>query len=274
MMRRFRVGMLGLFVCNAALAQSFNVDVGATGTGPASSYGGAGQPGHWNSIIAAHNTTHFNLRDINGTLTNVRVWQYGGTELRISNDPATSGADEALLDDCQVTYTTELETCLFFYDLQPGVYEVIIYAWMPNQPAVRSYTSTDEEPGQPHRVVGGVWPGHHAELVTYSRHTAYVSTGLLRTHSGIVPGQNPALGAAFNGIQIRRLPPQTDGDLNCDGNVNNFDIDPFVLALANAESYHTLYPTCNIQNADVNGDGAVNNFDIDPFVQCLTSGCP
>jgi hypothetical protein len=28
-------------------------------------------------------------------------------------------------------------------------------------------------------------------------------------------------------------------------------------------------------NADLNGDGAVNNFDIDPFVECLLlGGCP
>jgi len=60
------------------------------------------------------------------------------------------------------------------------------------------------------------------------------------------------------------------GDLNCDGRVNNFDIDPFVLALTNPIRYGAVYPDCDRRNADVNGDGAVNNFDIDPFVKLLT----
>jgi hypothetical protein len=65
------------------------------------------------------------------------------------------------------------------------------------------------------------------------------------------------------------------GDLNCDGIVNNFDIDPFVLALTNPAGYAAVFPNCNLANADINGDGAINNFDIDPFVACLVNGgCP
>jgi len=65
------------------------------------------------------------------------------------------------------------------------------------------------------------------------------------------------------------------GDVNCDGSVNNFDIDAFVLALSNPDAYAQAYPNCDISSADVNGDGSVNNFDIDPFVQCIINGnCP
>lgn len=60
------------------------------------------------------------------------------------------------------------------------------------------------------------------------------------------------------------------GDLNCDGTVNNFDIDAFVLALTDPAGYQAAYPDCDINLADINGDGAVNNFDIDPFVALLT----
>jgi subtilisin family serine protease len=60
------------------------------------------------------------------------------------------------------------------------------------------------------------------------------------------------------------------GDLNCDGAVNSFDIDPFVLALTDPAAYQAAYPNCNIMNADVNQDGVVNSFDIDPFVNALT----
>lgn len=61
-------------------------------------------------------------------------------------------------------------------------------------------------------------------------------------------------------------------DMNCDGAVNNFDIDPFVFALTDAGAYQALYPNCDILAGDINGDGAVNNFDIDPFVNLLTGG--
>jgi hypothetical protein len=61
-------------------------------------------------------------------------------------------------------------------------------------------------------------------------------------------------------------------DMNCDGAVNTFDIDPFVLALSDPLAYATAFPLCNGNNGDVNCDGAVNTFDIDPFVACLTAG--
>lgn len=62
------------------------------------------------------------------------------------------------------------------------------------------------------------------------------------------------------------------GDVNCDGDVNVFDIDPFVLALTDEPGYAAHYPACDINNADLNGDGTINVFDIDPFVLCLTGG--
>jgi len=66
------------------------------------------------------------------------------------------------------------------------------------------------------------------------------------------------------------------GDLNCDTFINNFDIDPFVLALTNPAGYAQKFPDCEANLADMNGDGKVNNFDIDPFVACLTNPnkCP
>lgn len=65
------------------------------------------------------------------------------------------------------------------------------------------------------------------------------------------------------------------GDVNCDGLVNNFDIDAFVLALSDPQAYAEAFPLCDIAAADINGDGLVNNFDIDPFVQCIADGgCP
>ena len=62
------------------------------------------------------------------------------------------------------------------------------------------------------------------------------------------------------------------GDLNCDGVLNAFDIDPFVLALTAPSQYVILYPECDLMLADINGDGFVDAFDIDPFVELLTGG--
>ncbi|MBK8913464.1 MAG: hypothetical protein IPM64_02485 [Phycisphaerales bacterium] len=62
------------------------------------------------------------------------------------------------------------------------------------------------------------------------------------------------------------------GDMNCDGIVNNFDIDPFVLAILSPADYALAYPGCPISNGDINLDNATNNFDIDPFVVCVLNG--
>ncbi|MGE0482413.1 MAG: hypothetical protein AB7Q17_18290, partial [Phycisphaerae bacterium] len=62
------------------------------------------------------------------------------------------------------------------------------------------------------------------------------------------------------------LPPPTRGDANCDGVVSVYDIDAFVLALTDRPRYEQRFG-CDRRNADVNGDGAVDNFDIDPLVE-------
>ena len=63
--------------------------------------------------------------------------------------------------------------------------------------------------------------------------------------------------------------PYETGDMNCDGAVDAFDIDPFVLALTNPAGYAAAYPNCDIMNGDCNGDGVLDAFDIDPFVALL-----
>ncbi|MBU0639154.1 MAG: hypothetical protein KKB50_09845 [Planctomycetes bacterium] len=65
------------------------------------------------------------------------------------------------------------------------------------------------------------------------------------------------------------------GDLNCDGAVNGFDIDVFVLVLGSTppyDDYYGVYPDCDHTLADCNGDGQVNGFDIDAFTALLGGG--
>jgi hypothetical protein len=74
-------------------------------------------------------------------------------------------------------------------------------------------------------------------------------------------------------LQTIELPAAlVPGDLNCDGLINTFDIDPFVLALTDPTAYEAAYANCDRMNADCNADGVVNAFDIDPFVMILTGG--
>ncbi|MBL8877608.1 MAG: hypothetical protein JNG88_00690 [Phycisphaerales bacterium] len=63
--------------------------------------------------------------------------------------------------------------------------------------------------------------------------------------------------------------PPKPGDLNCDNWVNNFDIDPFVLALTDEEGYAARFGWCDRSRADMNADGAINSFDIDGFVAAV-----
>lgn len=263
---------LGVLVTSSlASGQSFNVAIGPTDQQPSATYAAAGLAGYWNALPADNNSTTLNLRSIDGAVTNISMWQYGGTELRHTNDPGTSGDDEKLMDYCLVTYTPGVETCLFFYGLQLGDYEVLTYAWMPAAPTVMSYTSSDEEPGNPHRIIGGAWPGAQQETITFSRIICKLtpSDGTLKVHSGIVPGNNAALGAACNGIQIRALPPRTPGDMNCDGVVTAADIPGFAQALISPAAYYSAHPSCRIDNADVNSDGQRTPADVPQFVAML-----
>ncbi len=63
------------------------------------------------------------------------------------------------------------------------------------------------------------------------------------------------------------------GDADCDGDVDLFDIDPFVLALHGEAAYLSQYPNCKWMNADTDADGDVDFFDIDPFVAKLGQTC-
>lgn len=64
--------------------------------------------------------------------------------------------------------------------------------------------------------------------------------------------------------------PWAAGDMNCDGEVNFGDINPFVLAMTLPSIYESAYPDCCYNNADCNGDGIVDFGDINPFVALLS----
>lgn len=73
-------------------------------------------------------------------------------------------------------------------------------------------------------------------------------------------------GTRIEVFELRRSPA---GDMNCDGLVNGFDIDPFVLSIVRPEQYAVQFPGCDIMHGDVDLNGRFDNFDIDPFVNLL-----
>ena len=97
-------------------------------------------------------------------------------------------------------------------------------------------------------------------------------TGEFASVSG--PGQYDVTYNA-NDVTVTVLSPAHPGDLDCDGVVSNFDVDPFILALISSqngvpEEYYDVYPDCDIMLADLNADGSITLFDVDPFVDLLT----
>jgi predicted outer membrane repeat protein len=66
--------------------------------------------------------------------------------------------------------------------------------------------------------------------------------------------------------------PSAEGDLNCDGTIDAFDIEPFILALLDPAGYALTYPDCDRIIADINRDGGVDAFDIEAFVELLLGG--
>lgn len=95
------------------------------------------------------------------------------------------------------------------------------------------------------------------------------SPGFILPASEILPTCQENYPAALRYIEYTTDTGWT-GDLNCDGFVDNEDIDPFVLALTQGQAvYQAQWPDCDYFNADINGDGAVDNEDIDPFVMLI-----
>jgi hypothetical protein len=192
-----------------ASAQDFNVDVGEPGSQPPATYAAAGSAGVWNSVRAEHvapftpdrTPQDVLLVDVHGNPTNVGFHQYGGMDHVTASDPSVTGDDAALLCDHLATHSTVLESCMYLNGLANGTYEVLTYAWMPNSPGTLQLVRFDDHPGS--TLVGGAWPGAHAEGVTYSRDLIEVTEGHIGFHVGIPGGGATVPGAAFNGFQLR-----------------------------------------------------------------------
>ncbi len=82
--------------------------------------------------------------------------------------------------------------------------------------------------------------------------------------AGAMIGGEFELVSGFWAIALGDSPPCDPCDMNCDGAVNAFDIEPFLDLL-----FSPMPMPCNTCTGDVNGDGVVDAFDIEPFLECL-----
>src|SRR5262249_52455469 len=141
-------------------------------------------------------------------------------------------------------------------NLLAGTYQVTMYAMTPNDPTRMSRVRVDGATTGP-VMVGGAWPGHHVEGVTYGRFTVTVGAGgTIGMHSGLA-GAN--IQSGINGIQLVR---QADcaADWNSSGNVNSQDFFDFLTDFLNA-------------NADFNFSGITDSQDLFDFITAFFTGC-
>jgi hypothetical protein len=191
-----------LLLAGTAGAVSYNIDFGSPETAPSSAYAGVGEAGAWNTLGVMPSSVRFSLVDTEGNDLGVEIYNVGGTDLLVADDPGTSGDDEALMDEMFIGFNDPIDVCLWVDGLEPGLYEVITYAMTPDDPSVVSPVRVDD--GTPGIVdVQGPWPGGHEEGITYARHVIDLPGGTIGLHSGELGGE---FQSGVNGIQINRLP--------------------------------------------------------------------
>lgn len=118
-----------------------------------------------------------------------------------------------------------------------------------------------------------------------SNHSVWLATYPCSAANGDINGDGTYGASSFGDINafvtllstsslpIVCAPPACVGDLDCNGQIEFADINPFVLYLSNHSAWQATY-NCNAANGDINGDGTygAGSFgDINPFVTLLTT---
>ncbi|MBZ0269729.1 hypothetical protein K8I85_16380 [bacterium] len=198
--------LLGLLAPLPILAHSFNVDFG-TASAPAPAYGAIGGAGKWNVVGVLPAAQREDLVAVDGEVTGAQIYMIGGTALLDSDDPLTTGDDDALMDDMLIGFNDPVDVCVWVEGLAAGDYGVILYAMTPNDAALDCRTRVDDATEGPAEV-GGAWPGQHEEFVTYSTFTVTVTSGFIGLHSGLWDANYQS---GLNGIQVVDLSSTSAG---------------------------------------------------------------
>ncbi|MFH1745419.1 MAG: C25 family cysteine peptidase [Planctomycetota bacterium] len=150
-------------------------------------------------------------------------------------------------------------------------YQPFVYATFDVSNNGSNWTQVWENGGS--EIADSAWSLYEYDL---SATAADQATVYVRWGYQVTSGAWAYSGWNIDDIEIWALasgqPPYPIGDLNCDLEVNAYDIDCFVCALSLDCDYDTQCPDCNRMLADCNGDGDVNSYDIDPFVLLVGGG--
>jgi len=196
-----------------ALGQEINIDIGPGGSPtPALSYGGAGmQPGRWN-ILAGPSA---GLADVDGVPTGATVTFAGGGGNLLFDNPGTSSNDENLYDDLRSLGGITNPASYMFTGLLDGQYEVITYAWAPDDVLFRTDVNVLGS-SDPIQTVGGSWPGVHTLGITFARHQVNVVGGSLQINA--VASE---IFGSINGFQLVPLASTPGYSSYCTANPNS-----------------------------------------------------
>ncbi len=245
-----------------AVAQSFNIEWGTPDTAPPASYAAEGLAGVWNTFDAMPNGVGFPLVGLDGAPTLVSIRNIGFDVVESGDIAGTSGADEALLDDCFTSFNDPIDGCLFIDNLEPGDYRVIMYGIAFDDSALKSRLRIDQNLEDP-VLVGGAWSGAHEDGVTYMSQIATVGAGGdLDVHSGLISAN---IRSVLNGMQIIRLADLCPADLaEPIGQLDFSDVVAFLVAFSN-------------QTPEADLAEPIGQWDFSDVVQFLIvfgSGCP
>ena len=159
-----------------AFAQFINIDIGDPNSAfgvPSNAYGAAaGQTGLWNGIDANINVGQ-PLLDIGGAATTALISIRGNGNFSTDN-PATTGDDEALMDDLWCPAT---DADLFISGLADNTYTFYTYAWAPDNDTYITNVDIPLSIDPAQDVGGAAWPMGHMLGITYALHTGIVVSG-------------------------------------------------------------------------------------------------
>ncbi len=218
-------------------------------------------PGFGSSTITATRGVFEHLAiTVNNTSANRSTGGYDIYIDNVINVGAGAGGVDFVIDDFE-TYTAGVEALFQEPGLSGSTAANLI---LPN-PNISAVSAAEGNPGQSARL------GFFFKDTGASRWVRLTTSGATNRSRPIIDLTKPI---RFDMLLAPAAPPVIRGDANCDGNVDFFDIDPFLLALFDPTTYASTFCDGSTANADTDCSGSVDFFDIDPFLACLFSACP
>ncbi len=211
-------------LASSSLGQSLNLRFGSAASTPSPNYGAVGLLGVWNSLQLTPDYTLEPLVDLQGNPIAAQYYQSGSSSMLSFDNPLTSGDDGKLMDSMILSSNNPSDGCFWIQGLALGTYEVTIYALTPNDPTLFTRTRVDNGSPGP-TMVGGTWPGHHQEFVSFARFTVTTTDGTIAFHDGLA---GAVIQSGMNGMQLEYFGACTPPSSYCTAKVNSNGCTPTI----------------------------------------------